>query len=154
MRSSASGLVALRPNVNLPREARQRFVAGLGHEDRLTDFDSPAVHPHSQYGMQDIAWSQHGLVALTQADRMLTPIWRIGDADRVADARLFLQAVSCNNGAPCRFDLLRRGAWLHRLQNRIHAFDHRLAGIGDFGWRFAQLHRSREPSRVAAADTR
>src|SRR6476646_5441421 len=67
----------LRFDMNLPREFRQRLTTGLGHEDGFADFDAPALHPHPQDGMNDIAGHEHSLVARPQADRMLTPVGRI-----------------------------------------------------------------------------
>ena len=55
------------------RQVRQRLAARFGDEDGLADLDAPAIHPHAENGMQDMAL-QHGAVALPQADGMLAPV--------------------------------------------------------------------------------
>src|SRR3954447_20944514 len=121
--SSAVSLAAGRSgfDMDVSRELRQRLIALIGHQNGLADLDAPAVHPHAQDGMDDIARLKHRLVAGPQADRVLAPIRRIGDADGVADARFLLQPVTLDDLSPGGLDRFGGCSRPYRVEHRVHA---------------------------------
>src|SRR5262245_25166760 len=103
---------------DLARETGERLAAACGHQDGLADLDAPALHPHAEYRMEHVAAREHCLVALAQADRVLAPIRRIGEADGIADARFLPEPVARNGGAPGGLDIMSERAGLRRREHR------------------------------------
>src|SRR5262245_292115 len=135
----------------LAREVRQTFSSRLGHEDCFRDFEPPVFHPHAQNAMNRMVGLQHGAVARSQADCVLSPVGRIANSDGIADTRLLLEPIAPDDLVPGGMNGLSHDTGLHRFEHRLHSFEHGYCRVRHRLARLAQLHGARQAGMVTPA---
>src|SRR5262249_59965278 len=97
---------------------------------------------------------QHGVVAGAQTCRVLPPVRRVADADRVADPGIFDDAVARDHAAPRRLHLRTGGARPGGAEGGAKAFDDDLRRVGQPLRRLTQMHGSRHRAVIALPRSR
>src|SRR5579872_2584409 len=146
---SRSGDRRSRLHEKLARHARQAFDPSLRDRDAFRDFKAHGLKPEAGHEMKGHTGLKLGPVAGTQTHSALAPIGWIADADRIAGAIVFDDAVSFEDRKKRIGDVFADIARLGGGKPRLHAFERRLFGVEESLVRLAKKDGARQRAMIA-----
>src|SRR5262245_50509126 len=112
-----------------PRNPTEGLRPPRGDLEALADLEAPRLLPDGRDEVETHTVPEDSPVARAEAHRPLSPVRRVRETDRIADAALLAQPVPRDRSAPRRLDVLAGRAGPSGPQRRRDAFDHRLLRI-------------------------
>ena len=93
------------------RGGAQAFDTGLRDDNRLCDLDPAVVKPKGGHEVEGHSGFQHGGIPCAERHGAFAPVRRVGQADRIAAAAVFLEPAVAQGGVEGAGDVFAAVAW-------------------------------------------